>query len=120
MSTKKIIKILSALLIMILVISCQLSVFADYGNVSVEAERSNLGDNIMSAGAKVYGVFQVAGIIVATIMLIVLAIKYLTSSPQDKADVKKSAFIYVFGAILLYAASGVMGIIKSAAGLFNT
>ena len=46
-------------------------------------------------------------------MLIVLAIKYISAAPGDKADIKKHAVIYVVGAIVLFAATGILQIIKS-------
>ena len=46
-------------------------------------------------------------------MLIVLAIKYISAAPSDKADIKKSATAYIIGAVVLFAASGVIQIIKN-------
>lgn len=64
-------------------------------------------------------VAQVIGIGVAIIMLIVLAIKYISAAPSDKAEIKKHAVVYVVGAIVLFAASGILGIIKNFAGAFT-
>ena len=50
--------------------------------------------------------------VIAVIMLIVLAIKYISAAPSEKADIKKSATIYIVGAVLLFAASGVLAIIQ--------
>ena len=49
-------------------------------------------------------------------MLVFLGIKFVTASPEGKAEVKKSAVIYVVGAILLFAAGGILGIVQSMAG----
>lgn len=57
-------------------------------------------------------VVQVVGVGVAIIMLIVLAIKYISAAPGDKADIKKHAVVYVVGAVVLFAASGILGIVK--------
>lgn len=64
-------------------------------------------------------VAQVIGIGVAIIMLIVLAIKYISAAPSDKAEIKKHAVVYVVGAIVLFAASGILGIIKNFAAAFT-
>ena len=61
-------------------------------------------------------VVQVVGVGVAIIMLIVLAIKYISAAPGDKADIKKHAVVYVVGAVVLFAASGILGIVKNFAG----
>lgn len=45
-------------------------------------------------------------------MLIILAIKYMSAAPGEKADIKKSAVVYVIGAVVLFAAVGIMQVIK--------
>ena len=60
----------------------------------------------------ILGVAQVIGVAVAVIMLIVLAIKYISSAPSDKADIKKHAVIYIVGAVVLFGASGLLGLVK--------
>lgn len=62
-------------------------------------------------------VAQVIGVGVAVIMLIVLAIKYISAAPSDKAEIKKHMVVYVVGAIVLFAASGILQIIKNFAGM---
>ena len=57
-------------------------------------------------------VTQVIGVGVAVIMLIVLAIKYISAAPSDKAEIKKHMVVYVVGAVVLFAASGILEIIK--------
>ena len=56
---------------------------------------------------------QIIGTGVAIIMLIVLAIKYISAAPSDKAEIKKSAVVYIVGAIVLFAASGILQIIRN-------
>ena len=58
-------------------------------------------------------VFQVVGVGVAIIMLVMLAIKYLSAAPNEKAEIKKSVSIYVLGAVLLFAAAGVLEIVQA-------
>ena len=57
-------------------------------------------------------IVQVVGSGVAIIMLVVIAIKYITSAPSDKASIKKQAVVYVIGAIVLFATSAILGIIR--------
>ena len=57
-------------------------------------------------------IVQVVGVGVAIIMLIVLAIKYISAAPGDKADIKKHAVVYVVGAVVLFAATGILGIVQ--------
>ncbi len=60
---------------------------------------------------------QVIGVGVAVIMLIVLAIKYISAAPSDKAEIKKHMVVYVVGSIILFAASGILEIIKRFAAM---
>ena len=53
-------------------------------------------------------------------MLIVLAVKYMLSAPNDKAEIKKHAVVYVVGSILLFSVSGVLGIIQKFATNIST
>ena len=46
----------------------------------------------------IIGIAQVIAIGVAVIMLMVLAIKYMSAAPGDKAEIKKHAVVYVVGA----------------------
>lgn len=64
-------------------------------------------------------VVQVVGSGVAVIMLIVLAIKYISAAPSDKAEIKKHAVVYVVGAVVLFAAAGIIGIVRNFAGNIN-
>lgn len=55
---------------------------------------------------------QVIAIGVAIIMLMVLAMKYMLSAPEDKASIKKHAVVYVVGAIVMFASTGILEIIR--------
>lgn len=61
-------------------------------------------------------IVRVIGTGVAIIMLVVLAIKYISAAPSDKAEIKKHAVVYVVGSVVLFAASGILGIIQQFAG----
>lgn len=55
---------------------------------------------------------RVIGIAVAIVMLLTVAMKYMTAAPGDKADIKKSAIQYVVGAIVLFGVVGILEIIS--------
>lgn len=61
-------------------------------------------------------IVQVVATGIAVIMLIVLAIKYMGSAPNEKASIKNSAIQYVVGAVVLFSAAGILGIIRNFAG----
>ncbi len=55
---------------------------------------------------------KIVAVAVAIIMLLVVAMKYMTSAPGEKAEIKKSAVVYVVGAIILFAITGILTIIQ--------
>lgn len=56
---------------------------------------------------------RIAGATVAIVMLLVVAMKYMTAAPGEKADIKKSAVVYVVGAVILFAVTGILGMINT-------
>jgi len=58
-------------------------------------------------------VARIIAVSLAVGMLIVLGMKYMTAAPSEKADIKKSAVVYVLGATLLFGATGVLTIIAN-------
>ena len=56
---------------------------------------------------------RVIGVCVAIVMLLTIAMKYMTAAPGDKADIKKSAVQYVVGAIVLFGVVGILTIISN-------
>lgn len=80
------------------------------------SDTSGAAKSVQRIIGAVLTIVQVIGTGVAVIMLIVLAIKYISAAPGDKADIKKHAVVYVVGAVVLFAASGILGIVKNFAG----
>lgn len=112
MKKKTIVRIMSIALMVAMIAMCLSNVaFADYtpkGNQGT-ATGTKFG-NILDV---FLGLVQIVGIAIAVIMLIVLAIKYISAAPGDKAEIKKHAVVYIVGAVLLFAASGIIQIIKT-------
>ena len=110
-------KLISMLVIALLVCSLAVTVFA--GGVDQNTAKSvnqfdNLGDNSGASTSfqniigAIITIVQIIGTGVAIIMLIVLAIKYISAAPGDKAEIKKHAVVYVVGAIVLLSATGIL------------
>ena len=77
----------------------------------IQASSSTLSGSATTIAGTILGVVQVIGMAVATIGVVVLGIKYIISSPEDKATIKDKAVIYVTGAIIIFAASGLIGLV---------
>lgn len=116
MSKRSIMKIFSVALIVAMVAMCLSNVvFAAVPDPSkFDGDTSgNTAGKFSSILKTVLGIVQVIGVAVAIIMLIVLAIKYISAAPGDKAEIKKHAVVYIVGAVVLFGASGLLGIIKN-------
>lgn len=67
--------------------------------------------SVGNVAGTIVGAVQVIGTGIALIMLTVLGMKYMLSAPGDRAEIKKHAVVYVIGAVVLFGASGLLGII---------
>lgn len=85
------------------------SILGEYSNVT-----PNLGEgkgDIEPTVNVVLGYIQFIGYAIALGMIIYIGIKYMMSAAQDRASLKKGAFAYIFGAILLAGATTILPII---------
>ena len=115
MKMKKVMKIVVALLVAVMLVTAftqvvSASVDLDQFTESDNSGASNVVSNII--GSIIY-IARIIGAGVAIIMLIVLAIQYIAASPEGKAEIKKNSTIYIVGAIILFAASAILGIIQN-------
>lgn len=105
--SKKTMKILTTIATIILIISMGASIVCaatDIGGISIDPQKDN-ADDITNVGNKIMGILQVVGILTAVIILMVLGIKYMMGSAEEKAEYKKTMIPYIVGAILIFAAS---------------
>lgn len=120
--SKRTCKIVTAVLIIMTLLSIATSVFAASNSIitpgDVHPSKTNTSNSVQNIAGQILGVVQVVGVSVAVIMLIVLAIKYISAAPNDKAEIKKHAVVYVVGAVVLFGAAGLLQIIKSLAETF--
>jgi hypothetical protein len=86
-----------------------------YENAGNEAAANSISKVI---GAVLY-ITKIIAVGVALIMLAVLAIKYMSSAPGDRATIKKHAVVYIVGAIVLFGAAGILNIIQQFSTNFN-
>ena len=68
-----------------------------------------------SFGNNIVSVITTAGSVLSVIVLVVLGIKYMMGSAEEKAEYKKTLLPYFIGAILVFAASTIASIIFSVA-----
>ena len=61
----------------------------------------------------ILGVVQVIGYAFAMGMLLYVGIKYTMASANEKADLKKGSISYVIGAVIIFGASALLGILQN-------
>ncbi len=119
MNIKKMSKIISVVLIITTILSAFTMVLASEPAIPTGSAPNGASDVSNIAGMVIY-VIQIIAFAAAVIMLIFVGIKFLTASPEGKAEIKKTAVIYVVGAILLFAATGILGIVRNLASSISS
>lgn len=67
----------------------------------------------------VIGLIQVAGSGISILVITIVGIRYILSSPQEKADLKKSAMPIIIGCVLLFGAVNIVAIIEKFSMVFH-
>ena len=110
---KKSIKIIATILMIISIVLLSTSVFAgEFRPSGVTINTSDTG-TVQNVGSRILGIVRVVGTIVAVAMLIVLGIKYMMGSAEERAEYKKTLFPYFIGAVLIFAATNLADMIYS-------
>ena len=68
-------------------------------------------NEVTDLGGRIIGIMRVVGTLVAVVMVIVLGIKYMTGSAEEKAANKKSMLPYLIGAGILFFAVNIVNAI---------
>lgn len=114
---KMIVRCLSILLMSVLIACFATNVFATGGaflNASdFEAKKANakVSGMVNNTAAVVVTSLRIAGVTIALVMLLAIAMKYMVSSAGDRADIKKHAVAYVVGAVILFGATNIIAAI---------
>lgn len=118
-------KLIVALLIVLTIATISVSSFAsDAGNVlgqltgEVKDNTINTG-KIVNIGNSIIAVVRIVGVVVAVVILLVLGIKYMMGSAEEKADYKKSMIPYIVGAVLIFASTAIVGVVYDMANALN-
>lgn len=76
-------------------------------------DAGEVGTTVTNTAGQILTIVRIVGMAVAVIMLTILGIKYVAASPNEKADYKKGMTVYVIGAVLLFGASLLLGVIQN-------
>ena len=116
---KKLVQIFTILMIVIALCSISVSVLAANPAAgttaitpsSINGDTDLKTDSISTIGNNIVKILQTVGVVLSVIILIVLGIKYMMGSAEEKAEYKKSMMPYVIGAALIFAASALAQVI---------
>ena len=125
MYNNKIIKLITILLIIfITLLNFNIKVFAaptgsDSGRISDPTETpgyfkpSQLGseNELQQKAGLILGIINVVGIVVSVMTLMVLGIKYMFGSVEEKAEYKKTMGMYLLGAVLVFSVTTIPNIL---------
>ena len=103
--SKKTMKILSVLLMAIMMITFSTSVFAITPMNMTGNENVQGSNEIATAGNAIIGVLRTVGIVISVVVLIIIGLKYMMGSAEEKAEYKKTLLPYLVGALFIFAAS---------------
>ena len=121
-SVKKVMVVLIIFALLFAILNCN-EVFAYDMMATIQAQAdATADDSVTKSVTNISGaVITIARVIcaaVAVAMLAILGMKYMSAAPSEKADIKKHAVVYIVGAVVMFACTGILGIIQQfAAGL---
>ena len=110
---KNIIKILTVVLMLAMLVSVTGVVYADEintGDFSGIYTKTGVSDLEDKTG-KILNVVQIVGTSASLVALLVLGMRYMLSSPNEKASIKEKLIPYVMGTIIFFAASNLVAIV---------
>ena len=106
--TKKNLLIILTILFFIIILNVE-SVFAFSVTDLTGTQMTN--QNATNIGNSVITILTIIGSVLSVIVLIILGLKYMMGSLEERAEYKKSMMPYIIGAALVFAASTIAGVI---------
>ena len=70
-------------------------------------------NEMATLGNRIIGILQTAGIVLSVVILVVLGIKYMMGSAEEKAEYKKTMGPYLVGAAFIFLAPTIANIVYS-------
>ena len=105
MNTKKIEKVLSICIIAIMLVLTVSTFVSAVTPNDIQADPNVGSDTIETAGKRIVAILQTVGVVLSVVVLIIIGIKYMMGSAEEKAEYKKTFMPYIIGAALIFAAS---------------
>lgn len=120
MSTKTM-KILTTIATILLIISMGASVVYADGITPDKLKPTYQGTgDIQTVGQKIMGIINTVGVVIAVVILMILGIKYMMGSAEEKAEYKKTMIPYIIGAVLIFGATTIANAVYNFANGLNS
>ena len=121
---KKQVRIISVLLVIVTILAALSNVVlaTDLSGKIDEIAKGNdsvATDKVVNLGKTIVTIMQTIGIVVAVVVLLVLGIKYMMGSAEEKAEYKKTMIPYIVGAVLIFASTTIVNIVYQLANGLN-
>ena len=121
---KKQVKMLSIALIVLTILLAIINVVLATdipGKIDQIAQGNSSADTtkVVNLGATIVTIMQTVGIVVAVVVLLILGIKYMMGSAEEKAEYKKTMIPYLVGAVLIFASTTIVNVVYNIANGFN-
>ena len=117
---KKTMRIICAVVIALTVIVSLCNVCMAIEVTDIKPNTKVQSTNLTNIGSNIAGIIRNVGIVLAVVILMILGIKYMVGSAEEKADYKKSIIPYLVGAIILFGAAGIAQVVVSLSGNLTT
>ncbi len=106
---KKSLKILTVILLAIMMITISTNVFADNLIDPTAIHEEYVGsETISSAAGKIMGIIKNVAIVIAVIALMIIGIKYMMGSVEEKAEYKKTLIPLAIGIVVVAGAATIV------------
>ena len=108
---KKTMKILTVLLLAIVLITFATNVFAAELDPAKLTPSYGNSDGLQKKAGQIMGMIRNVAIVASVIIIMVLGVKYMLGSVEEKAEYKKTLLPYIIGAALVFAASTIASVV---------
>lgn len=112
MKNKKVLSLVTIILLVVMILIPTFVMASDpLENPDAYRPSGTIGTKAAQKAGNILNVITVIGIVVGVITLIVIGIKYMVGTVQEKAEYKKTMFSYIIGLVLLISVCSFVQII---------
>ena len=108
---KKVMKVITIAITALCIIMITTMSFAKVTTSDITGNAAINDNQLKTAGNQIATIIRTVGIILSVIILMILGIKYMMGSAEEKAEYKKTMIPYIVGAVILFGASALAGVV---------